>query len=229
MSIKLKVVTMLQRSRRNEPGFQQLIRSLEHFEYDYEALDCQYTWFADKMIYPAAYLETIKDEYTHFMFLDGTDTFVLGNQKEIEERYLEFWNPKAIIMSCEKACWPKAELSEQYPPCETEWKHLNSGSYIAPIDVWLKMWYENKTKDSYYDDQLWYHERFLSDKYPFILDNYCLIFQSIAHDQKDNTGRKWHSFRTREGRVHNFKTNTHPVAIHGNGKTPMEWVYELIP
>lgn len=222
--MKLKTITMLQQARRTEAGYRQLVRSLEHFGYDYHAIDPRpYRGFGDKMILPGVYLESIRDEYTHFLFMDGTDTFALAPPEEVIARYRQYNDEDAILMSCEKACWPAPDLADQYPEAKSEWKYVNSGLYIAPINAWLEMWHSNPAQPKC-DDQLWYHRRFLSGKYNILLDTKCLSFQSIAFKHA-------YDFQTvNESRIYNVKTGTYPCLIHGNGGpgTPMGWVYELL-
>lgn len=216
--MKLKIVTILQQERRHEKGYRQLIQSLEHFDYDYHAINPRpYRWYGDKLINTAAYVETIRDEYTHFLFLDGTDTFALAPESEIPVTFDD-----CILMSCEKALWPHTaeKYRGNYDPQFT-WCFLNSGSYLAPIDLFLKMWNENKV-DFRYDDQLWFHDRYNATPELFVLDRACFTFQSIAFQAEGE-------FEVIENKIFNQINQTLPIFIHGNGRTPMDWVYNLLP
>ena len=85
------------------------------------------------------------------------------------------------------------------------------------------------------------------DGFPIELDYKCKLFQSIAFDPTkpdkgeeidrasfsihlDNKGNPKYTgtdFRIKDGLVINKMTKTTPAILHGNGGTPMQWVYQL--
>ena len=219
--MKTKLITMLQKERQHEQGHRQLIRSLEHFGYDYHVIDPQpYRGFGDKLIRTAEYVRSIRDEYTHFIFLDGTDTFALA-PLDFAERTFALWNTRGILVSCEKALWPwgAKKYESRYAQIDSPWKYPNSGSYFAFIDTFLDIWDRNQVGPGY-DDQQWFHDRYGSEAL-IRLDFHCLIFQSIAFKAEGE-------FSTESGYLVNQVTGSMPIFVHGNGGTKMDWIWELL-
>jgi hypothetical protein len=61
---------------------------------------------------------------------------------------------------------------------------------------------------------------YLSAKYNTLLDTGCMFFQSIAFPAEGE-------FEVNKLGLCNTITDSRPCAAHGNGRTPMEWVYKL--
>ena len=53
------------------------------------------------------------------------------------------------------------------------------------------------------------------------VDVYCHDFQSIAFQSEGD-------FSKHGGLLVNDRTKTKPALIHGNGRTPMGWIYDLV-
>lgn len=235
--MKTKVVTFT--NTPENAGHKQLIRSLNRWVVDYHVINAPWVWFGTKIVETAAYVRTIQDEYTHFMFVDGHDTFFQlptsslrlseGDDKFEKAAKLGGWI-KTGLVSTEKACWPDPKLAEQYPKVETNsrWIYLNSGSYIFSIPFFLKMVEENPLTH-FDDDQLWLTKIYLNGQ-PFKLDTECTLFQSIAFlaDDEFDVLRLSHWTRVMYNRI---TDNSIPMVIHNNGgnaKNPMQWIYDLI-
>lgn len=212
--MKLKVITLTNQPQ-NE-GFQWLKKSLDYFGYDWHCIETGWRGFGTKIIETAAYLETIKDEYTHFIFLDAHDTFAL----KYEENFLRRLPKHSGLISTEKACWPDASLASQYPKCDSDWKYLNSGNYFMPIPMFLDIVQEFPIQYGD-DDQLWLTKVFLSHRYPLHLDYNCEIFQSMAFEAEDD-------FEYSTPYIYNNKTESEPIFFHFNGKTQNEKAYEVL-
>lgn len=216
--MKIKIVTVSDQP--NNPGLKQLVRSLEHFGYDYHVIPAVWRWFGTKIIETAAYLRTLPEDYTHVLFTDAHDTFFIGGPAEFNDK---LYSQAHAWVSAEKACWPDPNVAERYTHTNrSEWKYVNSGQYLFPIPLFLQVVEENPIKYTD-DDQRWLTSVYLSGKYDILLDANCRLFQSIAFQSADD-------FTVNAaGRVRNRKQLSTPIAIHGNGKTNMEWIYNLLP
>jgi len=234
--MKTKVVTFT--SAPNNYGHKQLIRSLEFWQVDYHVINEPWRGFGTKIIETAKYVETIKNEYTHFMFVDGHDTFFVRPINQNADMDMDF-----ALISTEKGNWPLPPHPTLYPDSPTidtpelgyfdkqiPWKYLNSGCYIFPIPLYLRMLSENPIEYGE-DDQGWLRNIFLTqrDKYNLQLDYECKIFQSIAF--KENGEFFFYKEVEQQVEFLNFITKSKPMVIHNNGgnaKNPMEWIYNLI-
>jgi hypothetical protein len=195
---------------------------LEYFNYDYVIIETEWKGFGTKIIETYNWLKQFKEDYTHFIFLDGHDTFMLSNIKEIEEKYTKMDSP-SMFFSCERACWPDSVKELLYPDTISDWKYLNSGQYMANIDKFIEI--VEKNKPSYdIDDQRFFTSLFL-EGFEITLDYFCEIFQSIAF-RRDADFVYGHFDLAR---LLNTVTGSKPCSIHGNGKTDMQEIYKLIP
>lgn len=211
--MKLKVITLTNQPQ-NE-GFQWLKKSLDYFGYDWHCIETTWQGFGTKIIETAKYLETIKDEYTHFIFLDAHDVFAL----EYHAIALDKLPPIIGLISAEKACWPNPNLADKYPKIQSDWKYVNSGSYFMPISMFLQIIQEFPIQYND-DDQLWLTNVYLSHKFALHLDYTCEIFQSMAFEGDDDFN--YHS------EIFNRKTNSYPIFFHFNGKTQNERAYKVL-
>lgn len=216
--MKTKVVTV---ATHNAPGLEKLIESCKKFNIDLTILgmDEQWTGFAKKIVDVYKYAKEIQNEYTHILFIDAYDVLFLDKLFVIEGEYL-FWYKDKIVFSAEKGCWPDPTLSDKYPKTNYTWKYLNSGSYIAPINEFIKMIESNPVKPNV-DDQAYFTNIFLKDG-NIELDYKCRLFQSIAFEEKGDFNDSPLFYFLNE------KEKTSPSIIHGNGKTSMDKIYKLI-
>lgn len=211
---KIKVVTF---SSREDKGLELLKRSMEQFNIDYHIIEGKWKGFGTKIIETYNYIKTLPKEYTHFLFVDAYDVLFLS---DINEIIYKIENKDKLLISCEKACWPNAALSEKYPNNNSPWKYINSGSYLSPINLFIKLVDENpiEYKD---DDQLWFTNVYLSGNENIELDSRCSIFFSIAFEQEGD-------YSIEDNRVCNHITNTYPIVIHANGRTNFEKIINLL-
>jgi len=216
--MKTKIVTV---ATRPDPGLTMLIESMEKFGLDYVVLgqDQQWKGFGTKIILLEKYLKSIDPEYTHVVFVDAYDVALLSGMDEIEKQYTDSW-PGKIVFSAELNCWPCAELSERYPACDSLWRYLNSGSYMAPISGLLSL-FSAYPPVFEMDDQLYFTKMLLGGESPIVLDTNCSLFQTTAFCYNNE-------YRADGARLVNNLTGTMPVVIHGNGRTPMDSIYELL-
>ena len=73
------------------------------------------------------------------------------------------------------------------------------------------------------------------DGFPIELDYECALFQSIAFDSQPDGSPATHEDGVYNGTdfeigtfIGNRITGTTPAILHGNGLTPMEWVYDSV-
>jgi len=211
--MKIKLITVCDDKSRAS----RLIKSLDKFCWDYEVIETPWQGFGTKILSTRDYLIANPDVDAIF-FCDAYDVVVLGT---IEEALSKLDTSK-ITFSTEKACWPDSSLDVYYDTSQhTPWQFLNSGLYYAPRELFLALFTDNMP-DYTTDDQLWFTKQYLFNQSSgIILDRQCNVFQSYSFIDDGEFGYE-------NGRVQNLKTSFTPVFIHGNGRTDMEVVYDLI-
>lgn len=220
--MKLKVVTLT--TDMNHHGLLKLKASLDKFGYDYHIIFQDVPpgthVFGTQMPFVYDWCKNKAGDYTHILYTDAWDTMALGSIYELLEKIpadIQFFG------SAEKACFPKPELAKQYPPCDTDWKYVNGGGWLAKISFFVRMYEEIPAFGV--NDQLWLAERFLYYQKigeQVALDYDCKIFQTYGFEHEGDF------FYNREAhQLENLKTGEFPVFIHGNGRTDMTKIYEL--
>lgn len=185
---------------------QKLMWSASNNGWSLHVVQCEWKGFGTKIIELANYLKA-NPQITEFIFCDAFDVVFISRPDEFDNLGV------TMLFNAEKNCWPVKELETEYPESASEWKYLNSGVFFAKSEQWLKMVEEN-TPTYEMDDQLYYTELFLSGKYGIQVDSGCEMFQCYSFIADDD-------FEYREEGLYNRKTNTFPLAIHGNGRTDM--------
>ncbi len=71
------------------------------------------------------------------------------------------------------------------------------------------------------DDQWYFSMQYLFGRWPINLDNNCDVFQCYSFIEDGD-------YTVAEKRVLNNKTGTMPLFFHGNGKTDMTKINELL-
>ena len=211
--MRIKLITAV--SNPNHEGLTKLKESLNRFEYDYEVLvnkDINWNWAGLEDIYNWC---KIQEGYTHFLYTDGFDTFAFSSMSEIERKYK---NTDKMLFSTEKQCFPRKDWTDIHPQSESEWKFLNHGQFISPIDTFLRL-YEGVFQLNM-TCQEWAMDLYLNGSEDITLDLNCDIFQTIAFETEGD-------FEIREGRIFNLKNKSTPVFAHGNGRTDMTWIYNI--
>jgi hypothetical protein len=204
----------------NHPGVERLTKSAEKFGWELYVIDAQWKGFGTKLIETYNFLIN-NPQIESFVFADAHDVVVLSNPKNFNNvlNYCQF--KSKMLVSCEKACWPDSSLADKYSEYWSEWKYVNSGLYYAPRDVFIKV-FESSPPDYHEDDQLWLTNRFLNQSGNDIkTDSDCILFQSYSHISEDDFGYE-------NNRLQNLKTLTQPIFIHGNGRTDMTLIDQLL-
>ena len=148
------------------------------------------------------YMEDIPDTDIVF-FVDGYDVFFADSLTTIIDRWLSFG--KRALFVAEKYCWPDTSIADQFPNQPTEYKYLNSGTFIAEVET-LRQILSDPVADSS-DDQLYVQQQYLRGHLDIAIDYEQYIFQ--VYDESV-TKNKW-------GQLVNKETNCTGCLFHGNG------------
>jgi hypothetical protein len=161
-------------------------------------------------------LDLKEQGYTHVIYSDGADTCFLRR----------FMVPNYLLISAEKACFPDPDLAKEYPEYPTPWRYVNAGNWCGPIDNCIDFFERyglNTHQNEHINGQREWHKAFLQsqkDKLKVFLDFDCLYMQSIAFADPDD-------FSIENGLIKNNITEEYPSVFHGNGRTEMDWIYNL--
>jgi len=157
------------------------------------------------------------------VYSDGADTFFL---REIEPP------TDCILYSTEKAYYPTDGKQDRYTNKLTPWCYLNGGGWSGPAGL-VREYFErfglSKLKGDINGQQAQHNAYFaaMDSGFPVELDQFCNEFQSIAfRSECDFMTEFW---KDKGILINNLITNTYPALFHGNGRTPMGWVYDLLP
>jgi hypothetical protein len=200
----------------NREGLTNLINSAQKFGWDIEVIVSEWRGFGTKIIETYNYLKKNPD-VTEFIFVDAYDVIVLSTPEEFKEKIVD---KDKMLISVEKNCWPDSLLSILYPPIFGNWKYINSGSYYSPSKLFIDIIEDNPPLYTD-DDQLWFTNQFLDSPENKLLNYSCDIFQAYSFISDDDFGYD-------SNRLQNLKTGSEPIFIHGNGKTDMTKVLELL-
>tara|TARA_Y100000114_G_scaffold156999_1_gene186505 strand:- start:6989 stop:8824 length:1836 start_codon:yes stop_codon:yes gene_type:complete len=137
------------------------------------------------------------------VFTDAYDVFYADDLETIHERFIQM--DSEIVFSGELFCYPDPKLADQFPDAPTQFKYINSGTYVGRVGELKRLFNDHVIADDD-DDQLYVHKCFLSKKYDISIDYECYIFQTNF----DNTQKLGNQ-------LNNPETNTCPCIYHGNG------------
>lgn len=209
----------------------QLKRSLEYFEYDYKIALHAWEGFGSKLIATRTALNELRKQgYSHFVYGDSYDSFVLGPMSEISGKILDF---ETILHSAEKANYPHPDKVYPEVGCVKPWQYLNGGGFLAPVDLWIEL-FDKRPCPPQLNDQVYQVDGYLANQASGkeTLEKDCSIFQTysfINEANADGPGDFQYIPGKFNGRLYNTVTKTFPVVIHGNGHTDMSRIYSLIP
>ena len=149
--------------------------------------------------------EWIKDKHDEdvVVFTDAYDAFYADNLDTILERFLDFGHE--IVFSGELFCYPDSTLADSFPQAPTDFRFINSGTYVGRVGELRKLFNNYEIADDD-DDQLYVHKCFLSGLFDIGIDYECYIFQTnYANTQKLGN------------QLNNPDTLCCPCIYHGNG------------
>lgn len=224
MSIKVITVTT------NKEATQPLINSLVRNGWDYE---CIYTpeWkgFGSKLIFTYNYLKE-HPEVKEFIFCDAFDVVALGNPDEFRKKMTGFGDIGALISS-EKGLWPPYlhpfERLYCHHPLDSKFIYPNSGLYYAKSRL-FKHWMEFYPPTQETDDQFWFNMVYLKNN-TNLLDEVHLNFAQHIFNSHSFIEEYEYSFDETRVYIGDNKSWVHsPIFVHGNGRSDMSKVYNLL-
>jgi GR25 family glycosyltransferase involved in LPS biosynthesis len=218
--LKLKIVTT---ATEDTDGLKRLRESASRYGIPLKVLGLEKSWTGgevarledpgggQKINLLKPYLQELDDDDI-LVFVDGYDVVFT---RDIESALEAFNNnfPKDVVFSAEKACWPDSGLTNSYPKVDSEYRFLNSGTFIGKVSE-LKKITEEEILDTD-DDQLYYTKKLLSGRYSMQLDYSCSIFQTIEAAWDDI--KYIHNKYDGRGDLINEVFDTRPIMVHGNG------------
>jgi len=221
----------------------QMVKSFERFGYEMAILDIKFPYGRIFNGLVELYKRAATGHDT-FIYADGGDTFCQKPFTVPSDR---------LIWSTEKQCFPDPKMADEYPKTrvKSHWLYLNNGLYGGSTKLAVEFFdkYVGKLPMGA-NCQLETMQGFLKakkDGFPIELDYKGELFQSIAFDpskppkgqpidkasysiHKDDKGNPKYTgtdFAIKKGLIYNKMTKKTPAILHGNGRTPMEWIYEL--
>lgn len=221
----------------------QMVQSFERFGYEMAITNAEFPYGRVFNNLVQLYRRAATGHDT-FIYSDGGDTFC--------QRPFTVPNDR-LIWSTEKQCFPHTHLAKEYPTptIDTPWRYLNNGGYGGSLVLMIE--FVDKYIGKLPMTANCQHETMTAfiqakkDGFPIELDYGCELFQTIAFDpvkplkgkaidlasfsihQDENGVPKYGGtdFIIRKGKVINKLTKTIPAILHGNGRTPMDWIYQL--
>jgi hypothetical protein len=139
------------------------------------------------------------------IFLDGYDTSIFSAMEDIVQRYLDF--KKEVVFAAEINCWPDRSIAHRFSMPENGVPYLNSGCIIGTVRELRKIL--SKPIENHEDDQLYYQEQFLTNKFNACLDHEGWLFSCLSGVED--------SVRFQNGQIHNTYTKCTSLVVHGNG------------
>lgn len=203
----------------------------------------RFTGHGDTLRYDYEALLDLKNTYETLIYADGADSL-----------FLKPFDPptNCIIYSTEKAIWPPTNEMKNawaryydkigYPDIQgfvdpytcyhtnSPWKYLNGGGWCGPI-IGLIEFFEryglNKLKGDIngQDYQALAFLKAREEGFPIYLDTQCKFFQTTGFE---DPGDFEYGSQCPSGFFRNIITNTYPSILHGNGRTDMKHLYELL-
>ena len=191
---------------------------LDYFVYG----DSTWRGWYEKMQFTYDAANSLPEKYTHIMYVDSYDSVCLTGEEEIMSKYSKFG--ERIVFAAEKACSPDASKAMRYKhTTRSPWKFLNAGGYIGKRELFLKVLDDLKGqfKERIGDDQYVWTDRYLSQKYPIVLDTECELWQCMYLSCVAE-------FEAKDGRFINRSTKASPCVLHFNGKVDPEPFMSLL-
>lgn len=213
--MKVKLITTA--SDLQHDGFLMLQKSLEKFGWDWDLCGTDYASFGSKMV--NAYNYAKQTDCSHLFIVDAYDVVVLGT---MEEALSKIPDKEVILFNAEKNAWPYEQWAMLYPEVHSPWKYLNGGVAFVSVLLFIKMFEDNPIYHSD-NDQVNLASIYITnkDKYKMKLDTPCEVFQTMNSISSSDLERLDNGFN-------NLLTGTSPLIFHGNGRHPMDDIYELL-
>lgn len=158
----------------------------------------------------------------HVILCDSWDIVFSDHPHSIGERCKKTFGD-AVVFNGEKACWPRADLSDTFPETGTPWRFLNSGFMCGPADKILKIIESmdidrigvdrtESGKKIEPNDQGEFQAIFSSQPVKMVVDGACLLAQTLSACSLDEFDLSGDSI------VNKFTGNA-PGVFHFNGSS----------
>jgi len=163
------------------------------------------------------------------MFIDAFDVLILKSAEHILSTFSKM--KVDLLMGAEKYCYPAPHLANEYLPCASPFRYLNTGTYIGYVRAicsWIDRMNVNSilercdqaTATMYYLHCLKHPKEF---PIPFVLDTQCELFFPLSDVRTED-------LMIGADEVYCIPTNSKPSVIHANGGSFRFWneVYDII-
>lgn len=139
-----------------------------------------------------------------------------------------------IVWSTEKAYYPEyseGNFKDKYTDKKSQWCYLNGGGWCGPTDMLID-YFEKLGLLDYIGDingQHEWHKALFEAKdlgIPIDLDQKCEYFQTTGFEHDGDFSIVVGAGDSKPV-IHNNETDAFPCLFHGNGRTPMDWIYKL--
>ncbi|MEO6476156.1 glycosyltransferase domain-containing protein [Luteolibacter sp.] len=192
-------------------------------------------WFHDKIADVLASVEALPEHYTHVLFSDATDSFVLGGEETILAEFSKM--STEFVISMERGCWPipDPEWNESFPHAVDNRRWPNAGGWMGTrsgiirvlrecVRIYdevtgsgltgpLKYW---QRYSAYAHDDQWIMQlAFLARTVPMTPDYDCRIFTNFGTAAKQLIDNP--DYEAVGNRIRSKPGNTFPLVIHFSG------------
>lgn len=166
------------------------------------------------------WLRARKNKSDRLILCDAWDIVFALHPHGIGDRCAERFGKDAVVFNGEKACWPRADLSETFPDTGP-WRYLNCGFICGPSDAILTMFETMDLEAIGVDrkeggrmiepnDQGEFQALFQKQPVKMVVDGSCHLAQTLSAcslDEFDLSGQN----------IVNRVTGTTPGVLHFNG------------
>jgi len=178
------------------------------------------------------WIKTLPPAYSHILYMDGRDTFLLGGEVEILDKYRRA--NTTILIGAEAGNYPTksipwGNLLEQRALSQTAWKYPNAGMWMghriavmAALEELENVNNEHKNGQKFdssitgnyaWCDQYTWQAGMIADRVPAATDSDATVFLNmLGHPEILGDIRDC----CKDGRIHP-KTGSLPCAVHFNG------------
>ncbi len=191
---------------------------------NYYGLGTAYTPMSAKIDKLVDSLKSARDaQYTHALYTDGADSFLLRGEEDIIAAYERQGSPDCLI-SAERECAPVRGIEDQFPASQ-DYRYLCAGGFMGDISYliitlqWLRTTYLGSELEC--NDQAYWSMAIAEGHLSMTkIDSKCEVFQTMSGKAEEHL--TWDG----EGYFNNV-TQTHPCILHFNGRVEgIEMWYE---
>jgi len=183
----------------------------------------QWGGFQDKVFFLRRFLQDLAPDSV-VLYLDAYDVLINRSAEDLWQLYQEMG--QGVIFSGELNAYParyRIAYLEYFNPLPTNYRFLNSGSFIAPRDRLLEILHslpdeslQSICKEG--SDQAFYAEHYLQHRSTSLdlkIDHHCRLFQNFYH-------APWHRFSMKDGVVINNEFDHAPCVLHFSGRSYLD-------